>query len=66
MPVSQVVSLTCNRCGGKEQVILAPGAEKPRYHLCESCKRQLEAQPKELFRHVGKSIEGEYGLGSQE
>jgi len=66
MPVSEVVSVACNRCGRSESIVLAPGQKKPRYYLCESCKRQLEAQPKELARHLGKSVEAKYGLGSQE
>lgn len=66
MPVSKLVSLRCARCGKLEEIYLRPGSDVPGYYLCSGCKRELEARPKELLGHIGKSVESQHGLGQEE
>jgi len=56
---------TCNRCGAKEEVYRSSG-EPSGYYLCSKCKHELESKPKELFRHVGRSLEVTHRKESEE
>jgi len=57
MPI-KILNVKCNRCGKTEEI--ATNRESVSYWLCSQCKSELERSPKELMRHVGRSVEEDF------